>query len=247
MSTVASSPTPDRAAPAVDGPRAGRLALAFQEAFTVTVRLRSGVQVATDAGSFRTRMKQLLAAADREARGAGYDGEIVRLAVYAFVAFLDESVLNSDQPMFADWARQPLQEEVFGDHMAGETFFSHLRDLLTRQGSSDLADLLEVYELCILLGFRGRYGSGGSGEIRSLVESAREKIRRIRGDDGTLSPRGEPPPDETVPRPRDPWLRRLLWTGAGLAALAVVLFVVYSLLLGSGVEAAEEIAERIVQ
>lgn len=247
MSTVASSPTPGRAAPVADAPRAGRLALAFQEAFTVTVRLRSGVQVATDAGSFRTRMKQLLAAADREARGAGYDGEIVRLAVYAFVAFLDESVLNSDQPMFADWARQPLQEEVFGDHMAGETFFSHLRDLLTRQGSSDLADLLEVYELCILLGFRGRYGSGGSGEIRSLVESAREKVRRIRGDDGTLSRRGEPPPDESVPRRRDPWLRRLVWTAAGLAVLAVVLFVAYSLLLGSGVEAAEEIAERIVR
>lgn len=250
MSTTTSSPSPRATtgpAATASGPGAGRLALAFQEAFTVTVRLRSGVQVAADASSFRTRIKQLLASADRDARNAGYDGEVVRLAVYAFVAFLDESVLNSDQPMFADWARQPLQEEVFGDHMAGETFFSHLRDLLTRQDAPDLADLLEVYELCILLGFRGRYGSGGSGEIDQLRRAAREKVVRIRGGDGSLAPRGEPPPDEEVPRRRDLWLRRLLLAAGGLAALAVVLFLVYSMILSSGVAAVEELSEAIVQ
>lgn len=228
------------------GIRPGQLALAFQEAFTVTVRLRSGVQVATDARSFRARMKQLLATADQEARRAGYDGDIVRLGVYAFVAFLDESVLNSDQPMFSDWTRQPLQEEIFGDHMAGETFFSNMRELLTRQDAPDLADLLEVYELCVLLGFRGRYGSGGAGEIRTLHNSAREKIRRIRGDHERLCPWGEPPPEEEAPRNRDPWVRRLLFGAGGLFALAAVLFLVYSLLLALGVGGVEELAARIV-
>ncbi|MGH7505688.1 MAG: DotU family type IV/VI secretion system protein, partial [Longimicrobiales bacterium] len=78
--------------------RRGELALALQEAFTVAVRLRTNRQVAANADAFRAHVKQLLGAADRQARGAGYDADLVRLAVYAYIAFLDESVLNSSQP-----------------------------------------------------------------------------------------------------------------------------------------------------
>src|SRR5687767_14449420 len=125
----------------------GELALALQEAFTVAVRLRAGRQVAADAASFRVHVKQLLASADQRARAAGYDGDTVKLAVYAYIALLDESVLNSAQPMFAEWSRQPLQEEVFGEHMAGENFFRTVQELLARQDSEAVADLLEVYQL----------------------------------------------------------------------------------------------------
>src|SRR5690606_3296362 len=92
---------------AAEHARRGQLALALQEPFTVAIRLRANRQVAADADSFRAHIKQLLNAADREARRLGYDGEYVRLAVYAYIAFLDESVLNSEQPMFAAWPRQP--------------------------------------------------------------------------------------------------------------------------------------------
>jgi len=60
------------------GGREGLLALSLQEAFTVTVRLRSGRQVAADAFSFRAHVKQLLQGADREARQAGYASEQIR-------------------------------------------------------------------------------------------------------------------------------------------------------------------------
>lgn len=214
----------------------GRLALAFQEAFTVTVRLRTGRQVASDAESFRRHIKNLIAAADREARDAGYDREHVRLAVYAFIAFLDESVLNSRQAMVAAWPRKPLQEEVFGDHRAGETFFEHLRDLLGRRDSHALADTLEVFQLCMLLGFRGRFGSADSADVHALVSRTREKMLRIRGAPGELSPRWAPPEDEAVPRLHDPWVRRLA-LGAGTAfALAVALLVIGTMVLGGEAE-----------
>ena len=45
------------------------------------------------------------------------------------VAFLDESILNLRNPVFADWPRKPLQEELFGHHMAGEIFFQNLQPL----------------------------------------------------------------------------------------------------------------------
>src|SRR5690606_17285143 len=94
--------------------RRGELALALQEAFTVAVRLRTNRQVAANAQSFRAHVKQLLDGAHRHAAHAGYNPELIRLAIYAYIAFLDESVLNSGQAMFAEWPRQPLQEEVFG-------------------------------------------------------------------------------------------------------------------------------------
>lgn len=220
----------------------GRLALAFQEAFTVAVRLRSDRQVATDSASFRRRVKQLLLRADREARSAGYEPGLVRLAVYAYVAFLDESVLNSASPMFADWPRKPLQEEVFGDHRAGETFFENLRRLLGRPDSRELADLLEVYLLCLLLGFRGRFGSGEGGELHALVSKVRDRLRRIRGVPGDLSPSWALPEGEEAPAIRDPWVRRLGLAAAACFALALVLFGLFTLLLGPEVDQARALA-----
>lgn len=217
-------------APASSGSAPGGLAQALQEAFTVTVRLRTGRQVASDAGSFRAHIKSLLASADRDARAAGYAPESVKRAIYAFVAFLDESVLNSSQAMFSDWPSQPLQEEIFGDHMAGETFFRHVRDLLGRQDAPDVADTLEVHHLCLLLGFRGRFGSGDRGELASVMREIDAKIRRTRGGVPPFAPAWRPTEEEVAP-PEDPWIRRLKAGALGAAALAVVLFVLFALLL----------------
>src|SRR4051812_15068181 len=103
--------------------RRGRLAVALQEPLTTIARLRADKQVAADAESFRIRIKQVLAAREQEAGALGYAGDDVRFALFAVIAFLDETVLNSGQAMFADWPRKTLQEEVFGVHMAGELFF----------------------------------------------------------------------------------------------------------------------------
>jgi type VI secretion system protein ImpK len=228
-------------APSRIPPQRGRLAYALQDAFTVTVRLRTGRQVATDAGQFRTRMKSLLASSDREARQAGYSADYVKRAVYAFVAFLDESVLNSHQAMFSDWARQPLQEEIFGDHMAGETFFRHLHDLLGRQDAEELADTLEVYHLCLLLGFRGRFGSVEHGELRALVAEVGDKIRRIRQGAEPLAPAWALPPEVPVP-PRDPWLRTFGVVAGGSFVAALALWGLFTWLLSGSIGGLETLA-----
>ena len=143
------------------------LALIFQEVLTATVRLRSNRQAVSDAETFRANTREALRLADTEGRRRGYSDAELQLARFAVVAFLDESILNSRNPVFADWPRKPLQEELFGTHMAGEVFFQNLEKLITRNDSNDLADVLEVYYLCLLLGFGGRYSMGGGAELRS--------------------------------------------------------------------------------
>jgi type VI secretion system protein ImpK len=219
--------------------RHGRLALTLQEVMTATVRLRAQRQVAADAASFREHIRHLLGIAEREALDAGYAGDDVRLALFAVVAFLDESVLNSANPMFAEWPRRPLQDELFGGNVGGEAFFQQVRQLLVRQDSEQLADLLEIYQLCMLLGFHGRYSATESGDMQSLIAQVGSKIRRARGLVGRegsveLSPSWRPPKDVIPARATDPWVRRLSFTAAIAAVIAVALFVVYVVVLKAG-------------
>jgi len=221
----------------------GRLALALQEAFTAVVRLREGRQVPSDSAAFRARMKDLLAGADQEARRMGYPPEFVKVAVYSVIAYLDETVMNTPGPLAAAWVGQPLQEEVFGDHVAGETFFRHLEDLLSRQDSPFVADVLEVPLLCMLLGFKGRYGSSDGSELRSYVRATEDKITRIRGGRSLLSTRAIPPQDEGVVGGADPWLRRLSLALLGSAIAVIILFVLLRFFsLPGGVDRIREMA-----
>lgn len=214
--------------------RRGRLGAALQEPFTATVRLRANRQSATDADSFRSHVKRLLSAAHEEARRVGYRGDDIKLAIFAVVAFLDESVLNSRHPAFVEWPRCPLQEELFGGHMGGETFFQNLQSLLATQESEDLADVLEVYQLCLLLGFQGRY-AGATNELRSWAAATGEKIGRIRGTRGSLSPGWAPAKDEVIPVARDGMLRPLGYTAIAMFAIGCVVSLVFWMLQQSWV------------
>ncbi len=217
--------------------RSETLALLFQEVLTAVVRLRANRQGVSDARSFRYQTHSAIEAASSQALAAGYSAEDVKLARFAVVAFLDESVLNSQNPVFSDWLRKPLQEELFGTHIAGEFFFRNLDQILGRTDSADVADLLEIHCLCLLMGFGGRYSGGGRGELARAIGAAGDKIRRIRGRPIQLSP-GWMLPGETAPVRRDPWVRRLGWAAAIVGGLAILLFVAYQVILAGGLRGA---------
>ena len=104
------------------------------------------------------------------------------------VAFLDESILNMRNP-FCSWPRKPLQEELFGVHVAGEIFFRNVDRLLGRERLPNHWPISEIHQLC-LLRFRGRFSASGIGEVHSDHRQIEEKIRRIRGAVGQLSHHG---------------------------------------------------------
>jgi type VI secretion system protein ImpK len=225
-------------APSVNTRRPENLALIYQEVLTAIERLRANRQGVTDANAFRHHTREAIKTAAGQALAAGYPADDAKLATFAVVAFLDESVLNSRNPIFADWARQPLQEELFGTHIAGEVFFQNLQQLLGRSDAHDLADLLEIYYLCLLLGFGGRYSVGNRGELTQVMNMTAEKIRRIRGRFGALSPSWSLP-GEALQARSDPWVRRLGMIAAICAIVMILLFVAYKLVLNSGVHIAQ--------
>ncbi len=214
--------------------RTNSLALCFQDVITVVLRMRYGSQKIADAAAFRASIRKMIAAAVQEIRVLGYSDTSSHMALYAIIGFLDESVLNSQDPAFADWSRRPLQEEMFGGHFAGETFFRQVEGLLGAAESSETADTLELHAICLLLGYRGKYAFGNTGEIHAILGRIRNKIVRIRGP-FALAQVNELPEIKVEVR-RDKWVRGLWLAVAGLGVLASVLFVVYFLILNSGVD-----------
>ncbi len=211
--------------------RRDNLALVFQNLLTVIVRLRANRQVINDAQAFRLQMQGALRAAEKEGISKLYPPEDVRLATFAIVAFLDESILNSTNPAFSDWARMPLQEEMFGHHRAGEVFFENIERLLTRGDSHGAANLLEVYSLCILLGYKGKYGLGDLDSVRPVLDAIAEKIRRVRGPLPGLSPAWAVPEGNIRATEADLWIRRLAVGALAGVFIALLFFVIFKVLL----------------
>jgi type VI secretion system protein ImpK len=214
--------------------RTETLAIVYQQILTATVRIRANRQTVADAQSFRTNIHSALRSAEKDALGKGYSAEDARSATTAVVALLDESILNSANSAFADWSRMPLQQELFGHNVAGEVFFENLEKLNNRSDSPDVADLLEIYGLCLLLGFKGRYSLSGPEAVRPLVESIMARIRRIRGPLTGLSSNWRIPDGAGAHPQRDPWVRRL-FVGVGVCLLVgVLLWIGFKVLLNSG-------------
>jgi type VI secretion system protein ImpK len=226
--------------------RMENLAFVFQELLTVGERLRSNRQQVADAASFRAQIWSAVKQADEEARRRGYSADDIELATFAVIAFLDESILNLRLPVFNDWPRQPLQEERYGHHIAGEIFFQNLQKLLGRQDSNETADLLEVYQLCLLLGFAGRYSMGGRGDLRAITMQTADKIQRVRQTGGELSTGWRLPQDPPVAAGGDPWATRWMYAAIGCAGLVLLLYLSFSLLLNSGAGSLEAIARRLL-
>jgi len=220
----------------------GNLALTYQEILTAITRFRSNRQAVSDATSFRNQIKGAIGAAEAEATRAGYASEDVRLATFAVVALIDESILNSNNAIFADWPRMPLQEELFGVHTAGEMFFQCIDRLMAKSDSPHAIDVLEIYDLCMLLGYRGKYSLSGQESVRSIAASVTDKLQRARGGPRPLAPNWAPPDDVVQQKASDPWVRALMVGTLGALLIAVLFFVGFKFVLISGASGLHSIA-----
>ncbi len=213
-----------------------RLASLYEGIFTVIVRVQSGKQPIQRIDQFRDRMKTVLSEVARAGAQRGYSAEDIAQANFAIIAFLDETVLTSSESGRTQWARKTLQEEMFQQRSAGEAFFQKLDQLSANRDSAELVQILEVYYLCLLLGYEGKYAVGSKGELFQLMTNLRERIERVSGRSIPLSPDTEleqPKSDPTPQNQADPLPR---WTRLGAVAaiaFALICFIIFKLILSS--------------
>jgi len=144
-----------------------------------------------DDTAFAQKMLQFLDDFGRSAKKQNASPDDVDAAKYAFCAAIDEIILRSNFTIRDAWARRPLQLQLFGDQLAGEHFFNRLEELRAR-GSAHL-HALEVFHMCLLLGFKGRYVLEGSEKLNYLTARLGDEIAHIKGKRGGFAPHAERP------------------------------------------------------
>ena len=157
-----------------------------QDFISMALIVRKGRQV-TSVSAFEASVDTFFKALERDARSANYSVEQVKDTQYALCAFLDESVLRSgDNELRRHFELQPLQFRYFGVHLAGEGFFEKIDAL--RGDVKQHLDVLEVYHLCLALGFEGKFSLGQKDQLRYLANTLGQDIARFRKTPKALSP-----------------------------------------------------------
>lgn len=143
-------------------------------------------------GSIRSHLADF----ERGAKRLNLPAEDIHAAKYAFCAVVDEFVLASPEfTIQPEWERRPLQLVLFGDQLAGENFF-HMLEAQRAQGAPRV-QTLEVFYMCLLLGFQGKYILEGPEKLAYLTARLGDEIANIKGKRTPFAPHW-PLPDQIV-------------------------------------------------
>ena len=89
------------------------------------------------------------------------------------------------------WERRPLQLVIFGDQLAGEHFFDRLEALRSAGGARLPA--LQVFHMCLLIGFRGKHALDASDKLSYLTARLGDEIAHMQGRSKGFAPQAERP------------------------------------------------------
>jgi len=184
-----------------------------------------------DAEAMRLKIDEQFRALETKARQSYVPQEDVQQGKYALCAFIDEMILTSSWGLKDSWADKPLQLAYFNDFSAGEEFYNKVDQLRGAKRNS----VLEVYYLCLALGFRGKYVDlQGMEKKKVLMDTMLREMRGTAPAPGTggLSPSWQPP--DALPgivKNFPAW-----FVAAACGLLVILLFILLSTLLGSSAE-----------
>ena len=133
--------------------------------FDLILRLKAGI--VQPSNSLRPKVAKLLNEFEKRAERYRFNEKVVRVAKFALASFVDETVLTNNFPLKEEWEKNPLQLEYFGEQLAGNKFFEKLEAMLKQMKVT--ADAVEVYYVCMLLGFKGRYAVYEQDKLVSIM------------------------------------------------------------------------------
>ncbi len=145
----------------------------------------------SDAAHFKDRIRTALTDFERGALSLNATAEDVHACKFAFCALIDETMLGVPSAARDDWERCPLQLELFGEQLAGERFFQLLEQ--QRGAVPPRVQVLEVFHMCLRLGFRGQYALDGSEKLHYLTSRLGDEIAHIKGKRASFAPHWAPP------------------------------------------------------
>lgn len=199
---------------------------ACADALTLGSRISHGSKLPA-ADVLESRIAGVLDEMAERARAAGIPEQDITEARYALCAYLDERILAVDWPGRQAWTARPLQLTYFNENTAGEGFFQRLAAL---EASPRQLHVLQVYYLCLALGFRGQFAVRGEVGLGEVLDRVARRLSAALPPSDVISPRGEP-----VGAVRSMVRRELPLVAAsiGILVLSIVVFVVLREVVGA--------------
>lgn len=114
---------------------------------------------------------QLLSTSQALMNQGNFTPEDYDLARFAVVAWVDETIMNSEWNHRDRWQRELLQRKYYQAADAGEIFFERLNQLGPHQ-----RDVREIYYLCLAMGFRGQYCHEGDEFLLDQLKNSNLKM-----------------------------------------------------------------------
>ncbi len=186
--------------------------------FDLILRLKAGIVAPSN--ELRPQIAAMLMDFEKRAERYRFNHKIIQVAKFALAAFVDETVLTNNFPLRDEWEKYPLQLEYFGEQLAGNKFFEKL-DAMIKQ-IEQTADAVEIYYVCMLLGFKGRYGVYEKEKLLAIMQSTANalvkvgKIRPVELSPNWLANDQPKPPEE---RGMPVWAKISAFSGLGLALI----------------------------
>jgi type VI secretion system protein ImpK len=178
---------------------------------TLIIQMRAAQELGAEP-ELRERIKKLLKSWEHDCRRADVAQKDINIAKFALVAFIDETLTTSSWSEKETWSAAPLQAELFNRGDAGKEFFVLLEQLRKRRQAHP--GLLEVFYLCMALGFEGQY-QDEQNELQTLIEEVQQEIAAAAKTPMMISPHGRPQEERAAARRSGP----SLWLIGGVALL----------------------------
>jgi type VI secretion system protein ImpK len=157
--------------------------------FLIIIRMREAEDLG-DPASLRKLIAYFLDLFEKNCAAIGMPHDSIGEAKYAIVALMDETVLSVPGACRDFWISRPMQLDYFGDNIAGQELYEKLQKLLLQPENKK--DVLEVYYLCLALGFEGKYRIANPEERIAIMDDLGRKLRRTRiRVSAELSPHGK--------------------------------------------------------
>lgn len=199
--------------------------------FDLILRLKSGIVAPSN--DLRPKIHSRLADFERRAERYRYSSKIIQVAKFALASFVDETVLSNNFNLKNEWEKYPLQLEFFGEQLAGDKFFEKLAAMLKQIDVT--ADAVEIYYVCMLLGFKGRYAVYEKDRLITIMqETANALVRAGKIRQTELSPHwlANDQPEPPKPRGMPVWAKIMAFSGLGIAVIVyLIMFVAVSTFL----------------
>jgi type VI secretion system protein ImpK len=197
--------------------------------YDLILRVKAGI--VKPSMELRPQVAGLLQQFEERAQRLRFSEKIIQVAKFGLAAFVDETVLTNNFHLKDEWEKYPLQLEYFGEQLAGVKFYDRLEAMLNR--IAEAADAVEVYYVCMLLGFKGKYAIYMEDQLLNVMQRTADALHKVgRLQNPELSPHWLVE-DQPEPPKKYPFLPTWAIVGSSVGLGLAVLVYLFLFLLGS--------------